>query len=54
MKDAIARGMEWYIFKLEFKGHNITHTNNNRRYSEINKVTTDVNQESEIGQEVYS
>ena len=31
MKDAIARGMEWYIFKLEFKGHHITHTNNNGR-----------------------
>ena len=29
MKDAIARGMEWYIFKLEWKGHPITHTNKN-------------------------
>ena len=37
MKDVIARGMEWYIFKLELKGHNITHTNNNGRSLEINK-----------------
>ena len=37
MKDAIARGMEGYIFKLELKGHNITHTNNNGRYLDINK-----------------
>ena len=27
MKDTIARGMVWYIFKLEWKGHPITHTN---------------------------